>query len=320
MMLVSIIISAMLTAIPAGQAFLRPLQQRDSVLVADQFKFGFRLDDTKDLQGIQLADSTLVFDADMEVVSGWQLDTVSTAKELKKGQVKLECYLTIAPFDEGEFELPDLEVVRHFTDGSTDTLCFAAPAPLEVSVMPIDTTNYVIPPIKGQITYPITFKELLPYIGWTFAGVWAIAMIVGLIVWLTRKKKKEEEKKDPPHIIALRELDKYRSDKYWAPAKQKAFYSGITGVVKDYIDRRFEIDAPEMTTAELFDSLKERSEITPDLYNEMKELFERADFVKFAKYVADDEQNAKALPLCVRFVTTTYQAEIEEEAKEKDVL
>ena len=52
----------------------------------------------------------------------------------------------------------------------------------------------------------------------------------------------------------------------------------------------------------------------------MKELFERADFVKFAKYVADDEQNAKALPLCVRFVTTTYQAEIEEEAKEKDVL
>ena len=141
MMLVSIIISAMLTAIPAGQAFLRPLQQRDSVLVADQFKFGFRLDDTKDLQGIQLADSTLVFDADMEVVSGWQLDTVSTAKELKKGQLKLECYLTIAPFDEGEFELPDLEVVRHFTDGSADTLCFAAPAPLEVSVMPIDTTN-----------------------------------------------------------------------------------------------------------------------------------------------------------------------------------
>ena len=34
-----------------------------------------------------------------------------------------------------------------------------------------------------------------------------------------------------------------------------------------------------------------------------KELFDRADFVKFAKYVASDEDNAAALPVAVRFVT-----------------
>ena len=90
--------------------------------------------------------------------------------------------------------------------------------------------------------------------------------------------------------------------------------------MKEYIDRRFEIDAPEMTTGELFDALKDRTELTPELYEKMKGLFETADFVKFAKYVADDAQNAEALPLCVRFVTSTYQAEIEEEAQDKDVL
>ena len=42
----------------------------------------------------------------------------------------------------------------------------------------------------------------------------------------------------------------------------------------------------------------------------MAPLFERADYVKFAKYVATNEENASAVPLAVRFVTTTYQAEV----------
>jgi hypothetical protein len=49
------------------------------------------------------------------------------------------------------------------------------------------------------------------------------------------------------------------------------------------------------------------------MFNSLKELFERADFVKFAKHVVSDEENAKALPLAVSFVTTTYQADIEKE-------
>jgi hypothetical protein len=57
-----------------------------------------------------------------------------------------------------------------------------------------------------------------------------------------------------------------------------------------------------------------------DLLDELRELFERADFVKFAKFTASDEDNAKALPTAVRFVTSTYQAEIEgdEEPENKE--
>ena len=47
----------------------------------------------------------------------------------------------------------------------------------------------------------------------------------------------------------------------------------------------------------------------------MKGLFERADFVKFAKYVATDEENASAVPAAVRFVTQTYQSEVEAESE-----
>ena len=80
------------------------------------------------------------------------------------------------------------------------------------------------------------------------------------------------------------------------------------------MDDRFGVDAPEMTTAELFDALKSDKDITPQMFSDLKELFERADFVKFAKHIASDEENAKALPLAVSFVTTTSQTDIQKEA------
>lgn len=59
-------------------------------------------------------------------------------------------------------------------------------------------------------------------------------------------------------------------------------------------------------------ALKSDKDITPELFDSLKELFERADFVKFAKMTATEGENASALPIAVRFVTDTYQAEIEE--------
>ena len=76
----------------------------------------------------------------------------------------------------------------------------------------------------------------------------------------------------------------------------------------------------EMTTAEIFADMKE-TDVPAELLQEMKELFELADFVKFAKFVASDEDNAKALPAAVRFVTQTYQADVENIKEEtSDVL
>jgi hypothetical protein len=73
----------------------------------------------------------------------------------------------------------------------------------------------------------------------------------------------------------------------------------------------------EMTTAEIFEGLR-GSDIPKDLYEEMKALFERADFVKFAKFTATDEENATVLPQAVHFVTATYQTELEEETQTEE--
>ena len=139
-------------------------------------------------------------------------------------------------------------------------------------------------------------------------------------MWLARARRKEYElTHEPAHITALRKLDAYRGNGFWAPEKQKAFYSGVTDTLKAYMEARFGVDAPEMTTAEVFDVLKGAKGLPEDVYGNTKELFETADLIKFAKFTAPDEYNAKVVPTAVRFVTETYQNALEEEP-EGDVL
>ena len=293
-------------------AFLKQLQERDSVLIADQVLYGFDLkgvDEGTSFAFPQVKDTLM---EGVEIVGSWRLDTLKVKKGRKgaAGQLDLQGGIVITSFDEGEYALPPLTLQRVTVDGVVDTLVFDSQT-LQVKTMPVDTATFVVHDIKGQIRYPVTFKEVLPWIGLGLGITGLVALIVWLIVRYGRKRDAEEDRKEPAHIVALRKLDKYRGSKMWAPEKQKTFYSGVTDTLREYIDARYEIGAMEMTTAEIVKELK-NTDVPTDLQTGLKELFERADFVKFAKFTASEEENAAALPFAVRFVTSTYQMDIDD--------
>ena len=300
--------------IPVKGAFLQQLQERDSVLVADQLLYGFELNDV--LEGTLLALPELPEKQDYRLMylSPWKVDTVKITKQ-GKGQPRLmniKGSVVISSFEEGVYELPQIAVGRMTADGVLDTLVFD-PMRLDVRTMPVDTATFVPHDIKGQIRYPVTVAEVLPWLGLFWLSAMLVILAVCLIIMHRRKDDPASAHKDPAHIVALRKLDQYRGNKMWAPEKQKAFYSGVTDALREYISERYGIGAMEMTTAEIFEEMK-NTDAPKELLQEAKELFDRADFVKFAKFVASDEDNASALPLAVRFVTSTYQTEVEEEA------
>lgn len=292
-------------------SFLQPLQERDSVLIADQVRYGFDLPQVEEgtLFGFPQIKDTLM--TNIRIVENWRMDTLKVKKQ-KKGQpglMDLRGGITITSFDEGIYYLPPLAVQRMTKDGVVDTLVFD-PQKLEIKTMPVDTATFQPHDIKGQMTYPVTFKEVAPWVAGGLAAAGLIALLVWLIVRHSRRNNPEYIQKDPPHIVALRKLDKFRGNAMWVPEKQKTFYSGITDALREYISDRYGIGAMEMTTAEIFEDMK-ATDAPVELLAELKELFERADFVKFAKFVASDEDNAAALPLAVRFVTSTYQIDVE---------
>lgn len=312
-MIRGLLISALLLSgiIPKGEAFLEQLQKRDSVLIADQVRYGFRLEDVQAGSAIALPDWSRFTGDTLVLVQDWQLDTLKGGK--KASRYEIRGYVTLAAFEEGEYVLPPVSVRLQEPGRDADTLVFD-PQVLQVRTMPVDTTTFVPHDIKGQIRYPLTFRELVP---WILGGLLLAALAAGAVRLVRRRRNAaaEAESKDPAYIVALRRLEHWRDEKYWAPERQKQFYSGITDTLRAYIADRFAIDAQEMTTAEIFDALKGNPELTPELYGNAKELFETADFVKFAKHVAPEEYNRKAIPEAVGFVMGTYK-EVPQEEKE----
>ena len=322
MKVLTLILIAMLDLIPAGPARLRQLQQRDSILVADQIEYGFQLDSVPEGTDIQLYDFREYATDSLLLWRNWQIDTVGRLRIREAGtgqrvkRYNLRGSVVLVPFEEGVYRLPDIRVLR---DGK-DTLVFEG-LDLDVKTMPVDTATYQLHDIKGEMRYPLTVKETLPWVN----ALWLAAILVALVVCLLLVRKRRPAGaapviREPAHVVALRELNKWRDDAFWAPDKQKAFYSGITDALKTYIEDRFGVDAPEMTTAELFDALRDEKDLPADLREELRGVFECADFVKFAKHVASDEENARALPTAVRFVNSTYQTVLEEEPKTSDEL
>ncbi len=302
--------------IRSEDSFLEPLQKRDSALIGDQFRYGFHLRGVAEGTRLALPDFSNGFMDSVEIVSPFKADTVAVyGKKNEPKSYDIDVSMVITSFDEGTYSLLPLSMTRVAGIDRVDTLLFE-PKTLDIRTMPVDTATYQIHDIKGQIRYPLKASEILPYVG----GVILLAVILFLIwkfVLSKRRKSDGQAHKDPPYLVALRKLEHYRGNKYWAPEKQKAYYSGITDTLREYIDARYGIDAMEMTTAEIFRDLKS-SGVPADLYEEMKTLFETADFVKFAKASASDEENAAALPAAVRFVTVTYQSQLaEEEAARK---
>ena len=315
MKLAVFILFALLDIVPMGKAFVQPLQKRDSIVLADQVEYCFELDTVRVGTFLYLPDFSKASNDTLAVVRGWKVDT--TGAHLKSLSFKIRGSMVLAPFEEGTYQLPDI-YIRRVRGELVDTLRFYG-CKMEVKDVLADTTGFQVRDIKAQMRYPLTFAEVLPYALGGLAAAGLIALAVILIIRYRRRRAGLLAPKDPPHIVALRELDRYRSDKFWAPDRQKAFYSGVTDTLKAYIDARFAVDAPEMTTAELFAALEPIGEIDPGLKADLQEMFERADFVKFAKYIAPDTDNAKVLPLAVRFVTDTYQTALEEEQKQDAV-
>lgn len=295
----------------AGDAFLKPLQKRDSVLIADQMKYGFRLDNVKAGTALALPDLSHGIRDSVEVVEGWSLDTLKFRK--KKAEIDIEGSIVITSFDEGSYDLPPIAVMRTLSDGQTDTLFFKG-LHLDVTTMPVDTATYKPHDIKAQMRYPVTFREILPYL--LGGQLLAVLIILAVALYMIHKKKGAEEagSSEPAYIVALKKLDKFRGNKLWAPEKQKQFYSGITDVLREYISARFGIGAMEMTTAEIFEGLKDK-DIPQPLMEETRGLFLMSDLVKFAKMTVTDEDNVKAVPTAVRFVTSTWKYEEEESSE-----
>lgn len=248
----------------------------------------------------------------VEMIGTPKTDTLN----IKDGLVNLESRVMITSFDSGSYALPRFHALRIKADGSTDTLWYDG-GNLEVTTIQIDTTSYKPFDVKDQMNYPFTVKEALPW-----AGIALVVIAVAYLIYRVIKNKLNNRDMfgrpvvvDPPHIVALRQLEKIRNEKLWV-SNQKQFYTDLTDALREYIENRYGIQAMEQTSAEILEDLSGVN-MEPKIYKELAELLNVSDLVKFAKYTALEQECESSVPAAVRFVNSTYLQEVEQESEDK---
>lgn len=285
---------------------------RDSILVGEQVVWStvLTMPQQQEMAFVPYAGVVQAEQAPIDVVRDFVLDTIS----IKNGIKELEARLLLTSFDSGYYKLPLMVALTP----QGDTIYLDSPF-LDVTNIQIDTADFVMHPIKGQMRYPITFKELLP---WIALGLVVIAAAYLLYRYIKYRRENKDffgkpVVKDPPHIIALRALDKLRSEKLWQNGKEKLFYTGITDTLREYIEARYKVSAMEKTSGEIMQSLQDK-DIEEKYYKELDELFKTADLVKFAKYIPQVHENEEAIPVAVRFVNSTFEQSLEDEKQKEE--
>jgi hypothetical protein len=217
----------------------------------------------------------------------------------------------ITAFDSGTWSIPPF--YAEYFSGDSLHRSYSGYSFLNVvrpDITPKDTTD-VIFDIVPPLTAPVTFSEILP---WLVIAVIALAVIYLLARLLPRNPLKRFVRPpapaEPAHIIALRELNRLKEEELWQQGEVKEYYSRLSDILRRYIDNRYGIMSPELTTDETVRMLQKAAVTTHDQMSLVKELLSLSDMVKFAKYLPQSEVHEKSHGDGVRFVELTRKSDV----------
>jgi len=272
----------------------------NSILVGDQvgLKLNLKLPENYVFVWPVFADSIA---HKVEILNKSKIDTTKV-----QGFLQLQQTLTLTVFDSGYYVIPPIKFLYGTSKDAINRLVETDPYLLNVFTVPVDTTQ-AIKPIKGQLKAPYTFAELLPWI--LLLLVIIGAGIFGYYYWKKRKQLvpmfvAKPKLIKPLHQIALDALDELKKQKLWQQGRVKEYHTNLTDIVREYIEKRFNILAIEMTTFEIINSfrgVKLEKGIKEDLLN----ILELADLVKFAKANPLPSEHDQSMTIAENFVLRT---------------
>ncbi len=139
----------------------------------------------------------------------------------------------------------------------------------------------------------------------------ALLIIGGFSVFSILGKKKEEFKKppDPAHIIAYEALSALEKKDYIRRGLTQAYYTELSDIVRHYLENRFNLRAPEMTTEEFLTKVKEDSTLTLEQKGLLRDFLTACDLVKFAKHQPAGQEAALSLASAKKLIDQTKQEE-----------
>lgn len=276
----------------------------NNVLIGDQVNLSVIINQPDSIN-VLFPEFTDTITESIEIISRTPPDTL----RLENKRLEILTKYKITCFDSGYFHIPPF--IFQYNRDSILANWATQPIFLHVSrvdIAPSDSSELIFD-IKLPAKMPITLSEILPWI----IGTALVGLLVLIVVYYIKKRKKQEplfkikKTEEPPHIIAIRELDKLKEKKLWQKEKIKLYHSELTCIIRKYIERRYQTPAMEQTSNEIIEGLVKSGFNNNTQLGQLKLLLFSADMVKFAKAKPLPDENETALLNAFVFVNETKQ-------------
>jgi hypothetical protein len=208
----------------------------------------------------------------------------------------------------GRSRIPPLrfEVVDNRTAGAkpgqiqevlTDEISLeVAPVPAEVAWKPLE-------PATGPLEDEVGGTSWLVVVGIASAAV--IAISAGLLVALAMGRRRRLERQRSAYEEAVAHLVALEQRGAPDAATADAWFVELSAIVRRYLELRYEIRAPELTTEEFLLVATGRGELLEEHRALLSQFLERCDRVKFAGYRPDADESLASLKAARGFVEDT---------------
>lgn len=220
---------------------------------------------------------------------------------------------TVTSFDSALYYLPPMEVTvdnEKYRSKALALKVYSVNVPLD----PENPEQFFGP--KTVMQAPFAWED---WYGLMACGILIIPIGILLVYLIMRFfdnkpiiRKVKIEPKLPPHQLAMQEIERIKNEKAWQKGETKEYYTKLTDALRTYIKGRFGFNALEMTSTEIIDKLLEMKD--KEAISDLRELFQTADLVKFAKHNPLMNENDANLINAIDFINETKEKE-EENAK-----
>lgn len=252
--------------------------------------------------------ATVVFPTTIQIPTAVELigAVIEPDKDEGNGMISRSRSYVLTSFADADtlFSLPPIKVVISNKEYETKPLA------LKVMTIDVDTTNvekYFGPKTIQEIPFSWTEDEWNKLLAASFLFIIFIA--VGLFLYVRLRSNKpiitriKIVKRLLPHQKAMKAIENIKAEKMVSAEDPKLYYTKLTDALRQYIDERYGFSAMEMTSGEIIQRLTTTGD-TKSLM-ELKQLFETADLVKFAKYSTLINENDANLMSAIEFINQT---------------
>lgn len=222
----------------------------------------------------------------------------------RDGKTVVTRWFQLVGWSTGHFLIPS-PPVRYRLPGEELTEAPAAETVVEIaSLLARDPKATDIRDVKPPEEPPVEWR---PY--YLIAGAIAALALIALVVLRVLRRPGRVPAGPPPrpaHEIAHEELQRLRARGLPEQGAFKEYYSTLTGIVRTYLEQRFRVRAPEMTTEEfLMVTARGGAALQKSHRALLGDFLGESDLVKFARHHPTLADAERAYGAAARFVDET---------------